>query len=109
MAAAGGHNLLMIGPPGSGKRCWPDVAGHLAAIEAKTRRWRPVASTASSGSWPRDQPLLRRRPFRFRTSISRPVSSAAARCRVPGEVSLAHNGVLFLDEAGELVAQPLMR
>ncbi|MEZ4213917.1 MAG: YifB family Mg chelatase-like AAA ATPase [Nitrospira sp.] len=102
VAAAGGHNLLMIGPPGAGKtmlaRRLPGILPLLAQEEAlETSRIHSVVGQLS-----REQPLMRRRPFRApHHSISEAGLIGGGTMPRPGEVSLAHNGVLFLDEAGE--------
>jgi magnesium chelatase family protein len=102
VAAAGGHNLLMMGPPGAGKtmlaRRIPGILPLLAQEEAlETSRIHSVVGHLS-----RDQPLIRRRPFRApHHSISEAGLIGGGTMPRPGEVSLAHNGVLFLDEAGE--------
>jgi len=101
VAAAGGHNLLMIGPPGSGKSMLAArLAGLLPPLSAaealEVSMIHSVAGQLSDGR------LLRRRPFRDpHHSASVPaLVGGGARAR-PGEVSLAHNGVLFLDELPE--------
>ena len=101
VAAAGGHNLLMIGPPGSGKSMLaarlPGLLPPLSPAEALE-----VSMIHSlAGGLPQGK-LLRRRPFRDpHHSASVPsLIGGGARAR-PGEVSLAHNGVLFLDELPE--------
>ena len=102
VAAAGGHNLLMMGPPGSGKtmlaRRLPGILPLLAQEEAlETSRIHSVVGQLS-----KEQPLMRRRPFRApHHSISEAGLIGGGTTPRPGEVSLAHNGVLFLDEAGE--------
>ncbi|MCI1280277.1 MAG: YifB family Mg chelatase-like AAA ATPase [Nitrospira sp.] len=102
VAAAGGHNLLMMGPPGSGKtmlaRRLPGILPLLAQEEAlETSRIHSVVGQLS-----KEQPLMRRRPFRApHHSISEAGLIGGGTIPRPGEVSLAHNGVLFLDEAGE--------
>ncbi|QOJ37073.1 MAG: YifB family Mg chelatase-like AAA ATPase [Nitrospira sp.] len=102
VAAAGGHNLLMMGPPGSGKtmlaRRLPGILPLLNHDEAlETSRVHSVV-----GQLPPAHPLIRRRPFRApHHSISEAGLIGGGATPKPGEVSLSHNGVLFLDEAGE--------
>ena len=101
IAAAGGHNLLMCGPPGSGKSllaaALPGILPELTAAEALE-----VSMVASMAGELEGGRLLRARPYRSpHHSASMPaLVGGGARAR-PGEVSLAHLGVLFLDELPE--------
>ena len=102
IAAAGRHNLAMIGPPGSGKTMlaqrMPTVLPPLSAGESiETTRIYSVL-----GQLPTDQSLLARRPFRSpHHTISDAGLVGGGSQPVPGEISKSHNGVLFLDELPE--------
>ncbi len=102
VAAAGGHNLLMVGVPGSGKtmlaRCLPGILPQMTLDEAfETTRIHSVA-----GLLPPDAGLMTERPFRTpHHSASMPALVGGGSNAAPGEISLAHNGVLFLDELPE--------
>jgi magnesium chelatase family protein len=102
VAAAGGHNLLMVGPPGSGKtllaRALPAILPNMSIHEALdvTR----VYSVADQ--LPPDVPMIRSRPFRApHHTISHAGLVGGGNWPHPGEISLAHRGVLFLDELPE--------
>jgi magnesium chelatase family protein len=102
VAAAGGHNMLMSGPPGSGKtliaRSMPGILPALTVEEAlDVTRIYSVADQLSS-----DQPLISHRPFRApHHTVSYAGLIGGGRWPKPGEISLAHRGVLFLDELPE--------
>ena len=101
IAAAGGHNVLMIGPPGSGKtlmaRCMPTILPDMDFDEAlETTRIHSVAGTVPPSG------LLTERPFRSPHHTASHVSLVGGGTyALPGEISKAHNGVLFLDELPE--------
>lgn len=102
VAAAGGHNVLMIGPPGSGKtfmaKCLPTILPPLAMAESleTTRIW------SAAGKLPAGATLLATRPVRTpHHSASAPALVGGGSIPQAGEVSLAHHGVLFLDEFPE--------
>ncbi len=101
IAAAGGHNLLMIGPPGAGKSllaaCLPGVLPELAPAEALE-----VSMVASVAGMLEGGRISRARPFRApHHSASMAALTGGGLRAKPGEVSLAHLGVLFLDELPE--------
>lgn len=102
IAAAGGHNVLLVGPPGSGKtfmaKCLPTVLPPLSLPESleTTRIW------SASGKLPAGATLMATRPVRTpHHSASSPALVGGGSVPQAGEVSLAHHGVLFLDEFPE--------
>ena len=101
VAAAGGHNVLMVGPPGSGKSM---LAKRLPSILPDMSRAETMESTgiwSVRGLTDAEHPILRRRPFRAPHHTLSAAAMAGGAQLQPGEVSLAHNGVLFLDELPE--------
>ena len=102
VAAAGGHNLIMIGPPGSGKSMMakrlPSILPPLTLAESlETTQVHSVAGTLPHGS-----ALISQRPFRApHHTISEVALVGGGASPMPGEISLAHNGVLFCDELPE--------
>lgn len=102
VAAAGGHNIIMIGPPGSGKsmmaKRMPSILPPFSLDEAlETTKIHSVA-----GKLEQQQPIMAERPFRSpHHTISNVAMVGGGTYPQPGEISLAHNGVLFLDELPE--------
>ncbi len=102
VAAAGGHNLIMIGPPGSGKSMMaqrlPSILPPLSISESlETTKIHSVAGYTMSGKG-----LITERPFRHpHHTISNIALVGGGANSQPGEISLAHNGILFLDEMPE--------
>ncbi len=108
IAAAGGHNVILIGPPGSGKTMLskriPSILPPFTLHESlETTKIHSVAGTLPAGS-----ALMTRRPFRSpHHTISDVALVGGGTYPQPGEISLAHNGVLFLDELPEFKRQVL--
>lgn len=108
ISAAGGHNILFSGVPGSGKtlisKCLPSILPDMTLEESlEVTRIYSVA-----GMTLKDQPLIQRRPFRSPHHTSSQVALVGGGAMPkPGEISLAHRGVLFLDEFPEFSSQSL--
>lgn len=101
IAAAGGHNVIMIGPPGSGKtllaKCFPSILPDMTFDEAlEVTKIHSVAGQLSNSG------IVLKRPFRTPHHTTTKIAlTGGNKNATPGEVSLAHNGVLFLDEFPE--------
>ncbi len=115
IAAAGGHNILIVGPPGAGKSM---MAKRLPGILPDMSREEMIACTeiySVAGLTDRKHPVVAARPFRApHHTVSATALAGGGSTPRPGEISLAHNGVLFLDElpeynpaALEVLRQPL--
>lgn len=102
IAAAGGHNILIVGPPGAGKSM---MAKRLPGILPDMSRGEMIQSTeiySVAGLTSREHPIISMRPFRApHHTVSAAGLSGGGTSPRPGEISLAHNGVLFLDELPE--------
>ena len=115
IAAAGGHHILIVGPPGAGKSM---MAKRLPGILPEMSRQEMIESTeiwSVAGLTGRERPIVAQRPFRApHHTVSAAALAGGGQNPRPGEISLAHNGVLFLDElpefrsdALEVLRQPL--
>ena len=108
VSAAGGHNLIMVGPPGSGKsmmaKCLPSILPPLSLGESlETTKIHSVAGTLEQNT-----SLISNRPFRSpHHTISQVAMTGGGINPQPGEISLSHNGVLFLDELPEFTRSVL--
>ena len=108
VAAAGGHNILIVGPPGAGKSM---MAKRLPGILPDMSREEMLESTeihSVAGLTGKNNPVICTRPFRSpHHTVSAAALSGGGTVPKPGEISLAHNGVLFLDELPEFRSDAL--
>lgn len=102
VAAAGGHNLLAFGPPGCGKTLSLQRFSCLMPLLTLEEAQSVTRIYSIAGLLSAESPVVRRAPFRspHQTASIEGICGGGAKC-TPGEISLAHNGVLFLDEAAE--------
>jgi magnesium chelatase family protein len=109
LAAAGGHHLSMIGPPGAGKTMLAQRLPWILPALSDTAALEVTAVHSIAGTLPPDSPMIRRPPFQaphHTASVAALVGGGSGMAR-PGAISLAHQGILFLDEAPEFGAQAL--
>ena len=108
VAAAGGHNILIVGPPGAGKSM---MAKRLPGILPAMSREEMLETTeihSVAGLTGKSRPVVSARPFRSpHHTVSAAALSGGGTVPKPGEISLAHNGVLFLDELPEFRSDAL--
>ena len=102
IAAAGGHNILLVGPPGSGKSMMSKRLPGILPDMTRDEMLRCTEIYSVAGLTGKSNPIIAARPFRApHHTVSPAAMSGGGTTPHPGEISLAHNGVLFLDELPE--------
>ncbi len=108
IVAAGGHNLLLCGAPGAGKTLMARTLGSILPTMTLDEMLEVSKIYSVAGLLPKNQPLITRRPFRLIHHTASAMSIVGGgNIPGPGEVSLAHRGILFLDEMAEFPKQSL--
>ena len=109
VAAAGGHHVLLLGPPGSGKTMLAERLPGLLPPLQLSEALEVTAIHSVAGTLPTDRPLVSRPPFQdpHHTATVASIVGGGSGIARPGAASLAHRGVLFLDEAPEFAARAL--
>jgi magnesium chelatase family protein len=109
LAAAGGHHVLMLGPPGAGKTMLAERLPGLLPPLSNEQALEVTAVHSVAGALPLDAPMVRRPPFRspHHSASLAALVGGGSRVLRPGAASLAHRGVLFLDEAPEFAPRVL--
>ncbi|MFH1207200.1 MAG: YifB family Mg chelatase-like AAA ATPase [Patescibacteria group bacterium] len=108
IAAAGGHNFLMTGPPGSGKTLLARTASTILPTMNLDESLEVTKIYSVAGQLPKDTPVIHHRPFRAPHHTTSSVALVGGGSwPKPGEISLAHRGILFLDEFSEFSRQTL--